>query len=375
METISPIARKYLRLHLCYGVGAVRFSHLLRELGDINRVLGASVSQLSSVRQIGRKSAESIVRERDRIDVDRELELARRCRVRILCLADEDYPVALKMINDPPPCLYVRGTLRPTDTVALAIVGSRHCSRYGAEQAERFGALAANAGLTIVSGMARGIDSSAHRGALSTDGRTLAVLGCGLCHLYPPESTDLAEQISSHGALVSELPMDVGPDSKNFPPRNRIIAGLALGVLVIEAARRSGALISARLANEYNREVFAVPGQIDAPQAEGCHDLIKMGGAKLVTQLNDILDELGDTGAVLMSEPDSTEKAAEPQSPVSLTGLEKQIFETLNAEPMSAEAVCEASGLVPAEVARTLTGLQLKGIIRRVRGDLFERAR
>ena len=364
-------------MHLCYGVGAVRFANLLSELGDIDRVLGASVAQLSSVRKVGPKIAEAIARNRDAVDIDRELELARRGQARVLCLADEAYPAALKMSNDPPACLYVRGTLKPTDAVALAIVGSRHCSRYGAEQAERFGALAANAGLTVVSGMARGIDSYAHRGALLTRGRTIAVLGCGLHHLYPPESADLAEQIADHGALMSELPMDIAPDPKNFPPRNRIIAGLTLGVLVVEAARRSGALISARLANEYNREVFAVPGRVDAPHAEGCHELIKMGGAKLVTRLEDILDELGETGAALMpsSESASDGESGHSQSLASLTELEQNIFDALDEEPMSAEALCEVSGFAPAEVARTLTGMQLKGVLRRVRGDLFERKR
>ena len=374
-QTASPIARKYLRLHLCNGIGAIRFANLLHELGDIDRVLGASVAELASVKQVGPKSAETVARDRDGVEVDREIELAQRRNIRILCLADADYPIPLRMINDPPPCIYVRGTLERTDALALAIVGARHSSRYGAEQAERFGALVANAGLTVVSGMARGIDAAAHRGALIAGGRTLAVLGCGLCHLYPPDSIELADEIADHGAVMSELPMEIAPDPKHFPPRNRVIVGLALGVLVVEAARRSGALISARLGNEYNREVFAVPGRIDTPHAEGCNALIQTGSAKLVTKLEDILEELGEAGAALM--PDKEEKkpgaSATSGTLANLNQTETQVLKALGAEPMPVEAVCEASNLPAAQVASALTGLQLKGVVRRVQGDLFER--
>ena len=373
-QTASPIALKYLRLHLCEGVGSIRFANLLRELGDIDTVLGASVSGLGSVSQVGPQTAERIAGRRDRVDVDGEIELARRCGVRIVCMADEGYPALLKMTNDPPPCLYVRGSLQQEDAVALAIVGARHCSRYGAEQAERFGALAANVGLTIVSGMARGIDQCAHRGALTTSGRTIAVLGCGLSHLYPPEATGIAAQIAEHGALLSELPMDIAPDAKNFPPRNRIIAGLSLGVLVVEAAKRSGALISARMAGEYNREVFAVPGRIDTPHAEGCHALIKIGAAKLVMSLEDILEDLGPAGTTLMP-PAAEEKPDQPdgkRSVVSLTEHERAVLDRLGPEPMSPEAVCQAANLPPAQVAVALTGLQLKGVVRQEQGTFFK---
>lgn len=369
-KSASPLVEKYLQLHLCSGVGAIRFANLLRELGDIDTVLGASATRLAGVSQVGPNTAESIARNRSRVDVAGEIEQADRRGVRILCLADEEYPAILKMTNDPPPCLYLRGTLQKEDAVAMAIVGSRHCSRYGAEQAERFGALLANAGLTIVSGMARGIDQCAHRGALAGGGRTIAVLGCGLSHLYPPESTDMATQIAEHGAVLSELPMDVAPDSKNFPPRNRIIAGLTLGVLVVEAAKRSGALISARIASEYNREVFAVPGRIDTPHAEGCHGLIKSGAAKLVTCLADILEELGPAGEVLMpqcpTEASDTQTSSRPV--VTLSGHEEAVLKVLDTEPMSPEAICQAVDLTPARVATALTGLQLKGIVRQIQG-------
>lgn len=385
----SDVCRKFLRLHLCNGIGSIRFAALLRELGDIDRVLSASVAQMTRVRSIGEKLAERVARERDDAPVDHELHRAAEHGVRILCIADEDYPASLRMMDDPPPCLYVRGTLEKTDAVAMAIVGSRHCSRYGAEQAERFGGLLAGAGLTVVSGMARGIDTAAHRGALSAGGRTIAVLGCGLCHLYPPESTELAERIAASGAIVSELPMDVAPDAKNFPPRNRIIAGLSLGVLVVEAARRSGALITARLAGEYNREVFAIPGRIDMVSAEGCNELIKTGGAKLVTKLEDVLQELGSVGE-LLSRPAATGAAGPSEldfdgcspacadmpsdAPIpTLSETERRTYELLNYDAMPIEALCDVSNMPPGQIAAALTGLQLKGLVRRVDGDHFER--
>ena len=373
----SPIAEKYLRLHLCREVGPIRFANLLRELGGIDAVLGASAKSLTGVTKVGDQVAANIARGREEIDVAAEIELARSRGVRILCLADDDYPVALRTIPDPPACLYVLGTLQREDAVALGIVGSRQCSRYGAEQAERFGALAANAGLTVVSGMARGIDTAAHHGALAGGGRTLAVIGCGLCHLYPPESTELARRIVGQGALLSELPMSVPPDTKNFPPRNRIIAGLSLGVLVVEAGLRSGALISARLAMEYNREVFAMPGRIDTPSAEGCHRLIKDSGGKLVTCLGDILAELGEIGATLLPPADSDEQTGAngaPPSIVKLDEYEKKVLQAIGDESATIEDLCDASGLSPARVAAALTGLQLKGVVRRTGPDVYERA-
>lgn len=370
---VSPVAEKYLRLHLCPEVGPIRLANLLRELGGIDGALAASHRQLCSVHQVGEKVADNILRGRDEADVAGELELAARHGARILCLADDEYPATLRHIPDPPTCLYVRGTLRSEDTLALAIVGSRHCSRYGAEQAERFAALAATAGLTVVSGMARGIDTAAHRGALASAGRTLAVIGCGLSHLYPPESAELAAAIIENGALLSELPMTVPPDSKNFPPRNRIIVGLSLGVLVVEAGQRSGALISARLATEYNREVFALPGRVETPQSEGCHDLIKRSSAKLVTRLEDIIEELGVAGVGLTAPVTGEDRPAAPAGRVRLDGHEARVAEALAAGSLSVEELCEAAGLPPAQVAVALTGLQLKGVVRRLLGEVYER--
>ncbi|MEK6643748.1 MAG: DNA-processing protein DprA [Planctomycetota bacterium] len=371
----SELAEKYLQLHLCEGVGPIRAANLLSELGDIDAVLAATRGDLLRVNKIGEKVASQITRDRSADRVAEEIEIAGKHDVRILCIADPDYPVALKNIPDPPLCLYVRGSLQKEDALALGIVGSRHCSRYGAEQAERLAALATNAGLVIVSGMARGIDTCAHHGALLAGGRTLAVLGCGLCHLYPPDAIELAERIIKSGAILSELPMRIAPDPQNFPPRNRIIAGLSLGVLVVEAARRSGALITARLATEYNREVFALPGRVDGPYAEGCNDLIKSGGAKLVTNLSDILDELGDVGrslAPLAVTSTPTEDKLSPPTQLPLDEYERSILAALGPEPLPVDAVCELSMLPPSKVAAVLTSLQLKGVVRRVGANLYE---
>jgi len=374
--TISLVAEKYLRLHLCPEIGPIRFARLLERFGDIDGVLGASVTSMAAVDRVSLRLAEDLARNRDGIDVAAEIALARKHGVRVVCRADEDYPVALRSIPDPPPVLYVRGAIQRQDALALAVVGTRRCSHYGREQAERFAALAANAGMTIVSGMARGIDTHAHQGALAAGGRTIAVLGCGLCHLYPPESTELAARVVEHGAVISELPMQIVPDPKNFPQRNRIIVGLSLGVLVVEAPARSGALISARLASEYNREVFAVPGRVDWPATEGCHDLIRSGAARLVTCLRDVLEELGQAGAALMTPVEPQASAGPRRAPLaSLSEHEQAVLAVFGSQALSIEMGCELAGLPPGRAAATLTALQLKSVIRRVDGDLYEAVR
>lgn len=389
-EIASPVALKYLRLHLCPEVGSIRFGNLIRELGGIDEVLRAGAGRLQSVTRVGPKTADSIARYRDEVDVDTEVRLASERGCRILCLADAEYPAILKMTADPPVCLYYRGAMNRADGLALAIVGSRRCSRYGAEQAERFAALAARAGMTVVSGMARGIDSFAHRGALKAGGRTLAVTGCGLAHVFPQEQDGLAGEIAAQGAVISELPMTIAPDPKNFPPRNRIIAGLSLGVMVIEAAQRSGALITARLANEYNREVFAVPGPVDSPYAQGTNDLIRQGAAKLVMRLEDVLAELGEAGAILMQTGQdeagasrgaaanaSSESEADRSRPptAALTELQARIVAALMDGARALDDLCGVIGESPGRVASQLITLQLLGVVRRLPGELYEATR
>ncbi|HSV26455.1 MAG TPA: DNA-processing protein DprA, partial [Sedimentisphaerales bacterium] len=275
MEAHSDGIELWLRLRAAEGVGSVIFARLLERFGTVERALGASVAELTRVDGIGTHTAERIARTRDVFDSEKELELARRLGVWLVTTADERYPAALKAIYDPPPVLYVKGTLARSDSLAVAMVGSRRCSLYGQEQASRLAHFLASAGFTVVSGGARGIDSAAHAGALKAGGRTIAVQGCGLKYIFPQENQKLFEQIAEAGAVLSELPLETESLAVNFPPRNRIIAGISMGVIVVEATQNSGSLITATAALDYNREVMAVPGKIDSPLSKGSNELIK----------------------------------------------------------------------------------------------------
>ncbi|MCG3178112.1 MAG: hypothetical protein BIFFINMI_00435 [Phycisphaerae bacterium] len=365
-ERLEPL----LRLHMTEGVGSVTFANLMDRFGSPEAALGASVLQLQGVPGIGEATAERIAASRDRVDVAGELELIERHGVTVLTQHDAAYPYPLRHIPDPPAVLYVQGTLAEADNVSVAIVGSRRCSRYGFEQAERFAHLLARAGITVVSGMARGIDGAAHQGALAGGGRTVAVLGCGLSITYPPEHDKLRGQIAAAGAVVSEFPMRVEPSGSNFPRRNRIIAGLSLGTLVIEAASRSGALITARLAGEYNREIFAVPGRIDSPFSQGPHDLIR-DGAKLVQCLDDILDELGEVGRAIR--PPGDDPLGDEVPLVKLTADEERLLAAMDAEPRGIEELAALSRAPLPEVMSLLTQLQLKSQVSQLPGQMFIR--
>ena len=375
---ISDVGRHYLRLQLTTDVGPIRVGNLVHHFGSPEAVLAASMSELQQVDGVGGKTAEAIFRARNDDAVDLEIARAVDCGLRILCVQDDDYPKPLLNITDPPICLYVRGTLEPADSVAIAIVGTRRCSHYGREQAIRFGEMLGAAGFTVVSGLARGIDSHAHRGAIQGGGRTIAVLGNGLGSIYPPEHETLASEIASAGAVVTEAPVDAAPDASNFPRRNRIIAGLALGVLVIEAGRRSGALITARLALDYNREVFAVPGRIDRPeQTAGVNSLIRDGRGKLVTDLEDLLDELADVGRIMgasPSEASATDRAESPPSAsqqVKLDAQERAVLDAVENGEEEVEQISAATAFEPGRVVALLTNLQLRGLIQRLPGDRF----
>ncbi|MBA4398029.1 MAG: DNA-protecting protein DprA, partial [Syntrophus sp. (in: bacteria)] len=291
----SESIEDYLRLTHAEGVGPVLFARLVKQFGSVAAALDTSVAAMTKVEGIGTATAEKIARSRGSFDVQKETGLANKHGVALIHWDDARYPAALKSVYDPPPVLYVRGTLERSDALSVAIVGSRRCSVYGAEQASRFAHLLAASGFTIASGLARGIDTAAHKGALSAKGRTIAVQGCGLANVFPPENDKLAAMIAESGAVVSELPMSYEPLAENFPARNRIIAGLSLGVLVVEAPHNSGALLSAKAALDYDRDVMAVPGKIDSPLSGGCHKLIK-DGAKLVDSLDDILEAIGCVG-------------------------------------------------------------------------------
>ncbi len=380
IEQNSPGVEKWLRLIRAEHVGPTTFSKLLRHFSSIEGALGASVSQLAGVEGISSKAAQQIAKTRDEFDTASELELAEKLGVWIIHLEDERYPPALKSIYDPPPVLYIKGTLCRRDNLAIAIVGSRRCSFYGQEQASRFAHLLASAGFTIVSGMARGIDSAAHQGALATDGRTIAVQGSGLANPYPPENKRLFELISNSGACISELPLRYEPLAENFPPRNRIIAGLSLGVIVIEAALRSGGLITARCALENSREVMAVPGKVDSPVSKGAHRLIK-DGAKLVESVEDVLEALGYIGQNLQEHVATSAQAADEKLSTPLFDMpaaalsenEKRIYNCLANEPAHIEEIIARTSLPAGNINASLVSLRLKGLVKHLPGSTFLR--
>jgi len=286
--------RDLLRLTLVPGLGPILIQRLIEQFRSPSAVLGLSAATLETVPKIGAKKAAGIASGfKASADLaDREIERCQQMGISLIARHDSNYPPLLAEIADAPPLLYVKGRVdhATIDRFTLAIVGSRKCTAYGVEQAERFAGVIGRSGVTIVSGGAKGIDAAAHRAALRARGRTVAVLGCGLAQVYPPDHAELYEKIADSGAVISELPLDTPPNPENFPARNRIISGMSLGVLVIEAAARSGALITARLAaEEHHREVMVVPGRVDSAASQGSHQLIKSGGANLVTEPGEVM--------------------------------------------------------------------------------------
>jgi DNA processing protein len=376
----SPDIESWLRLIRADGVGPVTFAKLLKRFRSVERALGASVSELAKVSGIGFKTAERIARSRDKFDTQKEQASAAKLGVWIINAADKRYPPPLRQIYDPPPVLYVKGTLTRSDSLAVAIVGTRRCSTYGAEQASRFGHVLASAGFTIVSGMARGIDTAAHRGALAAGGRTIAVHGCGLGTVFPPENKKLIALTADSGACLSELPVEYEALPENFPPRNRIISGLSLGVIVIEAPPQSGAILTAKAALDQNREVMVVPGKIDSPLSTGSHRLLKEG-AKLVDCVEDVMEALGYIGRDLKGHAASAaEKATrDVETPLfdvsrlNLTDDEKGIYNCLGSEPMHVEEIIVSTGLGAGKVSSALISLRLKGLIKQLPGNLFKK--
>jgi DNA processing protein len=376
----STDIEKWLKLIRADEVGPVTFARLLKYFGSVDAALGASVGRLLKVEGIGQVTAERIAASRDKFDASAEVELAAKLGVWLVHLDDPRYPPVLKQIYDPPPVLYVKGMLCREDNLAVAIVGSRRCSLYGQEQASRLAHLLAAAGFTIASGMARGIDTAAHTGALAAQGRTIAVQGCGLSRVFPPENAKLFELISASGACICELPLRAEPLAEHFPPRNRIIAGLSLATIVIEAGLRSGALITAKTALEYNREVMAVPGKIDSPLSQGPHYLIKQG-AKLIESVEDVMEALGYVGEQLKEHTaaaakEATEKVETPlfeTAKFNLKGREKTVYELLSKEPMHIDQIIADANLPAGVVNAGLVSLRLMGIIKQLPGNLFVR--
>jgi DNA processing protein len=367
--------KHWLQFSLTDGVGPILARRMIESAGSAEAACGMDSAALSQIEGIGHAKSSRIAKSlRSAVDeAAHEMERAEKAGATIISPDDDTYPVLLKTIPDPPLVLYVKGTIEPRDLNSLAIVGSRKCSFYGREQAERFGALLAGAGLTVISGGARGIDSAAHRGAMShPQGRTLAVLGCGIDVVYPPENAALFEQIAAQGAVISEYPIKTPPAAENFPRRNRIVSGMSRGVLVIEADIRSGALITARQAgDDHGRPVFALPGRVDNQLSAGPHLLIREG-ATLVTNLEEILEGIGPLPQLAME----TELPVEIElltlkKVLNLSDQQELLLSHLSVDAASVDMLIERSGLEAPIVMRELTFLCLKGAVRRVDGQMF----
>jgi DNA processing protein len=361
--------RAVLRLALTPGVGPKTYRSLLDHFGSPEAVGDAAPSELRNVPGVGQKLMRAIVDARLNLDLDAELKACAERQVAVLTVDGEAYPRGLREIHNPPIALFVRGQLVPSDALAIAIVGTRHATSYGVRQAERLAMGLSRAGLTIVSGLARGIDAAAHRGALLAGGRTLAVLGCGVLQVYPPEHAELAEQIALQGALISEAPPRSQPHSGMFPQRNRLISGLTLGVVVVEAAQRSGALISAEHAMEQGREVFAVPGPVDSRSSRGCHQLLREG-AKLVETVEDVLEELG---PLVAATPGEDGRVVRHPAELQLNQQEQAVLDATTTEPLTIDQVVVRSGLPVHRVLATLSVLEMRHLIRRLSGNLVAR--
>jgi len=347
----------FIGFNLTPGIGRAKFIKLERYFGNMKNAWHAGSRELSDA-GLDDRSITSILTQRSRISLDDELAKLEKYHVRALTWSDPEYPSSLKEIYDAPPVLYVKGTITSEDHWAVSIVGSRNATIYGKQVAERIAQDLAHSNITIVSGLARGIDTVAHKAALEAGGRTIAVMGCGLDMIYPAENLKLAQDIVKNGALISDYPIGTKPAAHNFPRRNRIMSALSLGVMVVEAANSSGALITADLALEQNKEVFAVPGSILSPLSRGTNRLIQ-DGAKLVMDSTDILEELNLN--IIPSEPGQ-------KRDIIVNELESALLRQLSYDSAHIDDICRNSGLDIAAVSSNLAMMELKGIIKQVAG-------
>lgn len=345
------------------GIGAMRVQRLTAAFGTLAQAWVAPAAALADA-GLDERASQAILHWRREIDPERELARVRQAGLGVLTLNDAAYPRLLREVSQPPPLLYFRGALDAADEWALAVVGTRRPTVYGRDVAERLAGELTQAGITVVSGLAKGIDSHAHRGALAAGGRTIAVLGNGLDFIYPPENRTLAAQIADSGALLSEYALGTQPAAENFPPRNRIISGLCLASVVVEAPEASGALITAGFAGEQGRDVFAVPGPVTSPASVGCHRLIQ-DGAKLVQSAQDILDELN----LHMVPQQRQMQMLLPESEAEAQLLAQ--LGDLSGQPMHVDELSRATGLPVHEVTGTLAMLELKGLVRHLGGMLY----
>jgi DNA processing protein len=368
MEHLVP----WLTLKSVPGIGNLLFRRLINFFGTPERVLKASRHRLGHVEGITSRLATAICRHRTPDSIYREIDAIARSKFRVLTQKDEAYPQLLLHIPDPPPVLYLHGRLQ-TSACYIAVVGSRMATAYGRTTTRRLCEQLVDHGMVITSGMARGIDTCAHEGALAAGGRTVAVLGSGLMRIYPPENRKLFDRIAENGAVLSEFPLNAGPDAAHFPQRNRIISGMCLGTLVVEAARRSGSLITARLAAEQGRDVFAIPGSIQAQTARGTHHLIQQG-AKLVQSARDIVEELEPQ----MAQPRKSRRdgsAIEASSDLDLTESEARVMEAMGPYSVHIDELARRLDQPPGCLAATLSLLELKGMVVQEAGKIFYRDR
>jgi DNA processing protein len=357
-------------LNLIEHVGPVRVRQMLEHFGDAPAILRASKSQLLQVRGIGEDTAGAIAAWEKTTDLSAELKRIAEFGCHIVTQDDPVYPESLRQIYDPPIVLYVKGELSAKDKNSVAMVGSRMTTHYGIETARKLAYQLAYLGVTVVSGGARGIDTAAHQGALSGKGRTVAVLGTGINLVTPPENAKLFEQIAANGALITQFPFNRPADKQSFPIRNRIVAGMTLGTVVVEANLTSGALITANFAIEYGRQVFAVPGRIDSPRSKGCHDLIKKG-AKLCEGAEDILSEFEYLFPASNRPPSAGQTGVLPA--LELSDNEQKVYDALDQEEVSIDDVIRKSGLPSSAVSVALLSLEMKRLVRQLPGKMFVR--
>ncbi|MDE3057664.1 MAG: DNA-processing protein DprA [Bacteroidota bacterium] len=361
--------RDLLRLAMIPGIGANRLRALVSHFGSPTEVLRSSPRELVHVEGIEKKLASTIAHHpNDGEAADDQLSLLNKVNGHILTVWDDEYPDYLRRIYDPPPVLFVRGALLPADKFSIAIVGTRTPTAYGKLIAERFARELAEKGLTVVSGLARGIDTIAHQSAMKANGRTIAVIGSSIDIIYPPENRKLVEKIETgeSGAVVSEFFMGTKPDPGNFPRRNRIISGISLGTLIVETAENGGAMITASTALDQNRELFCIPGNITEKYSAGANKLIRDGHAKLVQSIDDILSELEP-----VLRPILKTSATKPE--IQLTAFEQKLFDILSTDPMHIDTIAERAEFSTSDTLVNLLSLEFKGIVKQLPGKLFVR--
>jgi len=351
----------WLRLTLLNGLGGASIRHLLSAFGAPQQVFDTGILELR--RHVAPEIASAIAAGGNKEAAITTLDWLQNTVNHIVTLGDEDYPQLLLQIPDPPPLLYVKGNLALLNQFAVAIVGSRNATAQGVSNAENFARALSDAGITVVSGLALGIDAAAHRGGLAGKASSIAVVGTGLDVVYPARNRTLAHALAEHGALISEFPLGTPALAANFPRRNRLISGLSRGCIVIEAALQSGSLITARLANEQGREVFAVPGSIHSPLSKGCHRLIKQG-AKLVDDVNDILEEFNFGAA-----------SANPAPVPSADAAATKLLDSMGYDPCALDALTARTKMTAEAVAAALLELELSGLIEKLPGNKFQRIR